>query len=503
MSHKEVSFLGDFINGEFNKPLQTNGKLERKNPANISDTIFQGGYKFEHVNFACEAAKKAFRPWADLKMDERKSAILRVKELYQQYSERLAETIAREVGKPLWEAKTEVQAMINKIDVTLNDALPLVEDRKIENASGSVTGYLRFKPRGVMAVIGPFNFPGHLPNGHIIPALISGNTVIFKPSEFAPTTGQLMAEIFEKAQLPKGVFNMIQGNGEVGRRLVMNEFVEGVLFTGSYETGFKIKQDTLTHFWKTCALEMGGKNAAIVWDDCDVNKAVYETLVGAFVTAGQRCTATSRIILRKSVYEKFLSHFHASAKKLTIDDPFKNPFMGPLINAEAQDKYLRFQSIAQRENCEPLMRGKALELDHQGYFVTPSINLVRKLDAESVYQKTEVFGPNVAVYAVEELDEAISIVNSSSYGLALSVFTKDHRVFEKCFRNTRQGIVNWNRATVGASSRLPFGGMGKSGNNQPAGTFAIYSTTYPVASLEDDQPFSDQNLLPGMQFTRQ
>ena len=163
-----------------------------------------------------------------------------------------------------------------------------------------------------------------------------------------------------------------------------------------------------------------------------------------------------------------------------------------------QTKYLRFQSIAQRENCETLMRGKNLELEQEGYFVTPSINLVRKIDANSTYQKSEVFGPNVAVYCVEELEEAIQVVNQSSYGLACSVFTKDRKVYDKCFKNTRMGIVNWNRATVGASSKLPFGGMGKSGNNQPAGTFAIYTTTYPVSCLEDESALDETKIFPGI-----
>ncbi len=332
-----MSFLGDFINGEFIKPLQLNGKIERKNPANTKELIFEGGFKFEHVNLACEAAKKAFKPWSELAVSGRISYLMRVKELYIQNADNLATTICREVGKPLWESKMEVQTMINKIDVTVNDALPLIAERRIENAAGNIPGFLRFKPRGVMAVIGPFNFPGHLANGHFIPALLSGNTVIFKPSELAPATGQLIAEIFEKANLPKGVFNVIQGNGEMGRRLVMHESVEGILFTGSYETGFKIKQDTLTHFWKILALEMGGKNASIVWDDCDFEKAIYETLVSGFVTAGQRCTASSRIIVRKSIFEQFIHAFHEAAKKLTIDDPMKDPFMGPLISSESQD----------------------------------------------------------------------------------------------------------------------------------------------------------------------
>jgi succinylglutamic semialdehyde dehydrogenase len=500
MKFETIPFLGDFIDGQFIKPTQSNGAIERRDPGDTRNLVFEGTFAFDQVNLACEAARKAFRPWADLSMEDRKNHLMLLKESYLAHAEVLATLISREIGKPFWEAKQEVQSMVNKIDVTINDALELVKEKKIDNASGNTPGFLRFKPRGVMAVIGPFNFPGHLPNGHIIPSLLMGNTVVFKPSEMAPAVGQKMAEIFEAARFPKGVFNVVQGSGELGKRLVMHESVEGVLFTGSYETGYRIKQDILPHFWKISALEMGGKNAAIVWDDCDLKKAVYENVISAFMTTGQRCSATSRIIVRRSLADKFIRSFHEAAKKISINYAFENPFMGPLVNAESLDKYLRFQGIANREGAESVMRGKVLELPKEGYYVTPSINLVNKLDPKSIYQKTEVFGPNVAIYQVDEISEAVQIVNSSSYGLALSVFSSDREVFDYCFNHSRVGLVNFNRGTVGASGRLPFGGMGKSGNNEPAGTFAIYSCSYPVACLEDDSAVDETKAPPGMNF---
>ena len=496
----QIPFLGDFINGEFVKPINGNGSIDKKSPADIKETVIECFYKFDQINLACDAARRAFRGWASLSTDERKNNILKLKESYINGAQELATLISREVGKPLWESQQEVQTMINKIDVTLNESLNLVKEKKFENAVGTTPGFLRFKPRGVMAVIGPFNFPGHLPNGHIIPALVTGNTVVFKPSELTPAVGQFMAQLFERAEFPKGVFNMVQGNGETGKRLAMHESVEGVLFTGSYETGFRIKQDTLPHFWKICALEMGGKNASIVWDDCDLRKAIYENVVGAYITSGQRCSATSRIIVRRSIAAKFIYGFHNASKKLSINYPLENPFMGPLINAASVDKYLRFQGIAGRENCEAVMRGKVLEISREGYYVTPSIYLVPKVDANSIYQKTEVFGPNVAIYQVDDIGEALHIVNQSSYGLALSVFSNDREIYEEAFSKTRMGCINWNRSTVGASGKLPFGGMGKSGNNQPTGTFAIYSCTYPVSCLEDNTPLADGKFLPGMNF---
>src|SRR6185312_2865102 len=193
------------------------------------------------------------------------------------------------------------------------------------------------------------------------------------------------AQMFDKAQFPKGVFNLVQGKGEIGKRLVAHELVEGILFTGSYETGLRIKQETLTHFWKILVLEMGGKNATVVWDDADMKKAVYESLIGSFMTAGQRCSCTSRIILHPKIKDQFIDQFYTNAKKLKIGHWREQVFMGPLISADSVEKFIRFQEIAKREGAESLMRGKALSLEHEGYYVTPSINIVNAFDEKSVY----------------------------------------------------------------------------------------------------------------------
>ena len=282
--------------------------------------------------------------------------------------------------------------------------------------------------------------------------------------------------------------------------MVANEFVDGILFTGAYETGQKIKQATLDHYWKILALELGGKNAAIVWDDADLNKAIYETLTGAFVTAGQRCSCTSRIVLNEKIADKFIEKFYETAKKISIGHWSENPFMGPLINQAAVEKYFRFQEIAQREGAERLMRGKALDLDHKGFYVTPSICLVPSPKDDSVYQKSEIFGPNVAVFRTNDFEEALHINNSTGFGLVTSVFTKSKDLYEEATRRARVGMVNWNRATNGASSKLPFGGIGKSGNDRATAHHAVFYCTVPVASLEDGVEFNPKNQLPGISY---
>lgn len=499
----EKHYLGDYINGHFVKVGSADGEIKDTSPADLNDFI--GAYPFSHahVDKAVESARAAYLPWARLTMDERKSYLFRLKEIFDSQKDQFAECISRDTGKPKWESLTEAQALSAKIDITINHSLSLVKEEHIPNALPQVEGVVRHKPRGVMAVIGPFNFPAHLPNGHIIPSLLMGNTVVFKPSEQTPFVGQFYSQCFEKAGFPAGVFNMIQGDGESGRKLVVHEKIDGILFTGSYEVGLKIKQETMNHYWKILALEMGGKNATVVWKDADIDKAIYETLVGAYMTTGQRCACTSRVVLHEDIAEKFTERFYQAAKKLTIGHWSENPFMGPLINASAVEKYIRFQEIANRENCESLMRGKALDLKYKGHYVTPSIHIVKKFDANSIYQKSEIFGPNVGIVSTRDFDEALSMVNSSGYGLVMALFSKDQSLYQKALLEARVGLLNFNRTTNGASSRLPFGGMGKSGNDRPSAHYAIQYCSVPVASLEDPTEFDSTKILPGVTFSRE
>jgi succinylglutamic semialdehyde dehydrogenase len=496
-----VKYLGDYIAGKFILPTEVSGEIKSTNPGNIKDVIGQFSYSLEHVNEAVSAAKKAFPLWAALSIKERATYLKKFYAELETHLGAIAELIARETGKPVWEATQEARGLLGKIRVTQEEGMNLVAECEVPNAQPNITGRYRYKPKGVMAVLGPFNFPAHLPHGHYIPALLTGNTVIFKPSEQCPAVGQLLAECVHRSGFPPGVFNLIQGEKEVGKRLVLAE-VDGVLFTGSYEVGLRIKKETVSHFWKTLALEMGGKNAAIVCDDADVDKALFETIMGAYLTTGQRCSATSRLILSEKIADQFLESFHELSKAFKIgyafdDDP---PFMGPLITEKARENYIRFQGIAKREGGEPIMRGKGLDMDPSGFYVTPSIYLMPPNLKESVFFSTEIFGPSVGVMVVKNIDEAIAISNKSAYGLATSVFTKSKKNYEKVFHESKTGIVNLNRATCGASSKLPFGGQGKSGNQFSTGLFATYYCTYPVASLEDNTSVREVTIPPGLPF---
>lgn len=491
-------FQGNYIEGQFFtvSGSEKAGEWALKSPADLSDSIGDVAYSYAAIDRAVESALKAFRSWRRVSLSDRAAALKRYQEQIKRREEQLARQISREVGKPLWESKTEVASMVSKIDISIQHGQKLTSDYEIPNIMGAaqegVLGACRYRPHGVMAVIGPFNFPGHLPNGHIVPALLAGNTIVFKPSEKTPGVAQLMAEAMHAAGLPAGVFNLVQGEREVGRRLCVHPEVAGVLFTGSYEVGTRIKQDTLLQHWKLLALEMGGKNSTIIHQDADFESAVQETLLSAFLTTGQRCSATSRVLVHESLLERFLESFHARAKAFTIGHWSKPSFMGPLIDAASVDRYTKFLGIASREGCELVMRGKAIETGHAGHYVAPSIAWVPSPSIEqtkkSVFQQSELFAPCAAVLGYRDLDEAVAQANETQFGLVTSVFTGDRKVYDKAREDLEVGLVNWNKSTVGASSRLPFGGFKKSGNHFPTALSASLYCAAPVSSLEVAEP---------------
>ena len=479
----QLQVLGDYIGGEFHPPSDPTGEWTVASPAAAKDVVARIKYSFSEVDRAVQAARDGFRKWRLTTQAERNEVLGRYQTALKKREGILAETIARETGKPLWEAKTEVTVILNKFDITLKESLPLIRDLEIPNVMPDTLGTSRYRPLGALVVIGPFNFPGHLPNGHIVPALATGNTIIFKPSEKTPMTGQLMAEAAHEAGFPPGVFNLLQGERELSRRLSIHEGVAGVLFTGSYEVGTRIKQDTLQQHWKMLALEMGGKNPAIVWDDVDVDTVAYDLLTAAFLSAGQRCTSTSRVLMHASVADQFIEKIHKAAKAFKIGHPFEDPFMGPLIDAQSVDRFQKFQPIAAREGFEIIMRGKNLDL-HGGHYVTPSIAVMKGGTVEqarkSVFQQTELFAPMLAIQTVDTVEQAIALANATQYGLAAAVYTRSRKIFEECYRDLEFGVVNWNRSTVGSSSRLPFGGIKKSGNHRPTALHAVQYCAYPV-----------------------
>jgi succinylglutamic semialdehyde dehydrogenase len=489
---------GNYFNGEFHYPPITGPSavdsfITRECPSDLSQTLWKLPVDYRPIDQILESSVSGFNFWKKLSVEERIQFLKRYQEQLEARKDEFAEAIALEAGKPLWEAYTEANALVAKVSVTINDSLPRIAHKEYDNILPATKGHVYYKPLGPSVIIGPFNFPCHLANGQILSALISGNSIIFKPSEKTCYGGQLLIECFHSAGFPKGVINLVQGDGEAARRLLQSKAVKGVFFTGSKEVGLKILNSTYKDLTKLVSLELGGKNPAIVHSDANIQNAVQELVKGCFLTTGQRCTSTSLVLIHNSIKDEFISKFHELSKKIIIDHPIDNekePFMGPLIDKQAYDTYLLFMGMAKRENLTEIMRGKPLEKKTKGYFVTPSIHLAERFDENSHFLQSEIFGPNCTFIPYDDLDDAIAIANASEYGLAAGIFTKDISNYHKAVKDLDVGLLNLNRSTVGASSKLPFGGVKNSGNYHPAAVATIDSCVYQMASLEldNDEP---------------
>lgn len=484
---------GNYINGKFRVPRHADGAIEKRNPANLDDVV--GAFSFSRVaaDEAILAAREAQRAWAARSLEDRINAIRKVRAAVVNRREDLAAAITREVGKPLWEARREVESMAGRLNVVVDAGLRDVADF----VPAGVRGGCRYRPLGVIGVICPFNFPALLAHGFVVPALVTGNTVVFKPSDVTPLVGQVYAEIIDDANLPKGVFNMVQGGGDIGARLAASPRVDGIFFTGSVATGRAIEAVCATQPGKMLVLEMGGKNASVVLDDADIDLAVHECLIGGYITSGQRCTASSRVVVTRKVADEFVKRFMERAKAIRVGDPrAADTFMGPLASEAIAERFLGRVALGRKEGAVALIDGGRFDARAKGNFVAPSVHEVVARSGSSAYQSDELFGPDVAIYRAKNIDAAIEIANDTPFGLVASVFTKSEKSYRAVANEVRAGLINWNRPTVGADARLPFGGAGASGNHRAVGLHAIRWCVTPVSHLEE--PVGNVEKWPGL-----
>lgn len=426
-------------------------------------------------------------------MEQRIAVLRRFQEIAKSRTSELGDLISDETGKALWESKSEAGLIAAKVDITLEEGEWSGRHRVSDFEFGlneTKRARCHFKPHGVMAVVGPFNFPAHLPNGHIVPALLTGNTVVFKPSDKAPAVGQMLVEMYHEALeaegAPDGVINLVHGAVDESVALCTSPEVDGVLFTGSWAAGRAITEANLDQPGKIIALEMGGNNPAIIMPDADLYQAVVEVTRCAFNTTGQRCTSTRRLIVHRDVADTVLPALIKAASNLMIGDPRASEpvFMGPIINEQALDSVLRFQERVAANGGRVLMESTRMP-DRDGWFITPGIIQVDRftLDCDDAGCDEEVFGPLLRVSLVDSFDEALEQANATRYGLSASIFSADETLQNRFLNECRAGCRNVNCGTAGASSKLPFGGLGLSGNHRPAGAFALDYTAYPVASM--------------------
>ncbi|MEP6785281.1 MAG: succinylglutamate-semialdehyde dehydrogenase [Sphingomonadales bacterium] len=436
------------------------------------------------VDAEVEAARGAWADWASRPLAVRVETLRRFVNIVRGRAEPLADTIARETGKPLWEARTEVESVIAKVEISISAYGERTAQRRIEGAMGARTA-LRHKPHGVLAVLGPYNFPMHLPNGHIVPALIAGNAIVFKPSEKTPASGAALVECLHAAGIPEGAVRLVIGGPAEGKALAGHPGIDGLLFTGSARTGIALNRQFADMPDKILALEMGGNNPIIVWDAPDAYTAAVLVAQSAFMSAGQRCTAARRLIVREGAHEPLVAELKKLMARLIVGDPHASPapFMGPVIDNEAAD-------VLQEGFLGLLMKGgrPIVQMERPAEdlpFLSPAL-----IDVTEVRDRpdVELFGPMLQMIRVPDFDAALIEANNTRYGLSASLIGGSPQLYDQFWANSRAGIVNWNKPTSGASSSAPFGGVGLSGNHRPSAYYAADYCAYPVVSSEEENP---------------
>ena len=441
--------------------------------------MFETGFTVGAVADAAAAADAAQPAWAKLTFAERAAHLERFKAEIAARGDALADAIVIETGKLRSEAKTEIQTLLNRFELAKG---AITSDLKAGQVAPGE--HLRYQPLGVVGVIGPFNFPLHLCHAHVVPALLSGNTVVIKPSDITPLCGQRYAEAALAAQLPAGVLNVVVGTGEVGAAMVAERRLRGLCFTGSWNVGRRILEAAVDRPELLIALEMGGKNACVVLDDCSLRQAVHEVAVGGYLSAGQRCTGTERVLVHRKLADRFVDALAKVVRELRFGDP-EDPtnFAGPLATAGALTKVEHAIEIARKAGAEPIVAGAKLP---GGSYRSASLHrLPDGVHHIAGYTDFEVFGPDLSIEVIDSDEEAIAVLQASPFGFVNAVFTGSAERFETILARTRSGMLNRNRSTNLASPRLPFGGVGKSGNYRPAGAWAHRNVTAPLAILEN------------------
>ena len=453
----------------------------------ISTEPATGAILWQHpigdVDAEVAMARASWAEWAARPLTYRIETLRRFRNVVLARAEAFADLIARETGKPLWEARTEVDTVMAKVDISVSAYAERTSQRKLDSPMG-VRMAVRHKPHGVLAVLGPYNFPAHLPNGHIVPALLAGNAVVFKPSEKTPASGAFLVECLHAGGVPEGCIRLLIGGPAEGKALAAHDGIDGLLFTGSATTGLALNRAFASRPEKILALEMGGNNPIVAWDTPDLQSAAVVIVQSAFTTAGQRCTAARRLIVDEKLYDPLIGEVNTLIGRLIVGDPHATPapFMGPVIDNQAAD-------LLTESFLELMMRGGRpihhLERTIEGMpFLKPAL-----IDTTEVTERPdiELFGPILQVIRAKTFEEAIAEANNTRYGLSASLLSQDPALYDQFWANARAGIVNWNKPTNGASSGAPFGGIGWSGNHRPSAYYAADYCAYPVVSSESEQ----------------
>ena len=490
---------GDYIWGSFLKAERVDGYIVGVNPGDRTDILGRFPFSDGSVDDAVDCAERGEVTWRRVSRIDRAKAIRKFRDSLNKYQEKFAVLITRETGKPIWEARQEVIASIRAVDLLLEEGLQLLEPR-ILNEREARSDY---RPRGVVGVLVPYNLPLLIPTLHCCAALLAGNAVVLKPSKFTPAVGQGVAEMFDRCRLPRGAFNLVQGSGTgVGQKLVTHPGLDALIFSGAFDTAMAIRRATFDRPELPALYQCGGKGAAVVIGGCDLERATYECVVGAYLTAGQRHISTGRVIVTEDVFDPFVEQLARRAVRLSIGYGFDvATFMGPLISDNFRNRYRKYGRAVVARGHHPILQAANRDVPgHKGFYVEPSMYWV-DWERGHGFINDEPPGPSLLVYKVRDWEEAMALHNKLKYRISTSLFVdSDHANLAEMVARLKTGSLNVNRGTIGASLRLPSVGLGRSSNGMPGGIDLLRFLSTPRSTLVEGRAFDPRNAVPGMNW---
>ncbi len=490
---------GDYIWGSFVKPERVDGYVVGINPGDRSDVLGRFPFSEPSVDDAVHAAVRGARVWRQGTIAQRSAALRKYKENLGRARDYFAALITRETGKPLWESRQEVLASMRAIDLLLEDGVALLEPRVLDAREARSD----YRPRGVVGVLSPYIMPLLIPTLHVASSLLAGNTVVFKPSKFTPGVGQGVAELIDRCRIPRGAFNLVQGSGSgIGQRLATHPGIDALLFSGSFSTAMALRRATFERPELPTLLQCGGKGCAIVLDDADLERTAYELVVGAYLTGGQRHNSTGRAIVTRQVFDRLADELTRRVANLNIGYGFdEDVFFGPVISENFRTRYRRYGRTLLARGHTPLIEAQNREVEgRKGFYVEPSLYWTNWQNGHS-FLNEEPPGPTLLLYRVEDWEEAVSLHNQLVYRVSTSLFTSaDNPQLEEIANRLRTGALNVNRATIGASLRLPSVGLGRASNGVPGGIDLLRFLSTPRAMLLERRPFDATQVVPGVNW---
>jgi succinylglutamic semialdehyde dehydrogenase len=483
-----IKVLGDYIDGQFVRPRGAERKIVSHDPGDSGYRIGSFPIYPQHVDAALVAARQASPEWRRRDPADRTDLLRKFAAEVVNRRKTLCDLLSVETGKPLWEAEEEVEALAAQVEIEIREGVRTVSPFRISEVRTGVSGSCQFKPLGVVVVLGAAISPAHLACGQILPALLAGNTVVFKPSKLVPAVGQFLAELFEHIETPPGVFNLVQGDADAGWALAAHKDVDAVLFTGSYPTGKRILQATMDQPHKLVALQMGGINTAVVLADADLDQALYETVSGAYLTTGQRYTSTRQVIVEAGHYPKFAAAFVEAAAALKIGYAFDpEVFLGPMLSESARDRAIDLQERLGSLGLRTLLASEPVKPGRPGHYLSPAVFALEPSVRAAPFRPDGLFfGPQTVLVPMLSEEDGLRLANGTEAGFSATIFTRDADRFRDWAERLRYGLVNQNMATTETTMRLPLSGAGRCGNHRPAGLFSQRNCTFPVSSLCTD-----------------